>query len=91
MEVDGAAFAAFEADELFVLTAPGGGALARGQSDDAFLTGQIFGQRIAHRSGGRLFARLIGGGNGGVVWRASRLLSNLFRAHAGFQLQQGKL
>jgi hypothetical protein len=34
MEVDGEAFAAFEADELFVLTALGGGALARGQGND---------------------------------------------------------
>jgi hypothetical protein len=43
--VDGEAFAAFVADELFVLTALDAGALARGQSDDAFLTGQIFWQR----------------------------------------------
>jgi hypothetical protein len=57
---------------------------------------KLEGRRAIYRNGftptgGRLFARLIGGGNGGVVWRASRLLSNLFRAHAGFQLQQGKL
>jgi len=52
---DGEAFAAFLADELFVLTALDAGALARGQSDDAFLTGQIFWQRSANRSGGRSF------------------------------------
>jgi hypothetical protein len=55
--VNGEAFAAFVADELFVLTAPDAGALARGQSDDAFLTGQIFWQRSAHRLGGRFFLR----------------------------------